>query len=133
VGNKISRWAKRQLPQLRSTGEKLVLMALAVDADGDGTCDPETSLNKIAADCGISRTTAKTALGRLRDAKLLEVAQRLREDGSHDKNGYRLAIKGGAESGPPLGQNLPHPPGGKLPHPWGSNWPRGVGQNLAHL
>jgi hypothetical protein len=126
VGNKISRWAKRQLPQLRSTGEKLVLMALAVDADGDGNCDPETSLNKIADDCGVSRTTAKAALGRLRDAKLLEVAQRVREDGSHDNSGYRLTIKGGAESGPPLGQNLPHPPVKNCPTPGAATGPGGA-------
>lgn len=116
MGNKNSRWAKRQLPQLSSTGEKLVLMALAVDADADGNCDPETSINKIADDCGIARSTTRVALGRLRDEKLVEVVTRRRDDGSHDNNGYRLAIRGGAKSGPPLGRI-----------------PAQVGRNPAHL
>jgi hypothetical protein len=98
VGNKISRWAERQLPRLRSTGEKLVLMVLANTADHDGLCPAETSIATVAQRTTLAKSSAARALLRLRDAGVLHIEPQHDETGATIKNVYQLAIKGGTEN-----------------------------------
>lgn len=92
MGNKISRWAERQLPKLSKPSDKLVLMVLAVDADNTGVCPPETSISNVAARCRLSRSVASDALSRLREAGVLVIELQQREDGGNANSSYRLTV-----------------------------------------
>jgi len=67
---------------------RTVYMYLKDRANPAGQCWP--SINTIAADLALSRSTVKRALAELRREGLLVVESRWRENGSHSSNLYRL-------------------------------------------
>lgn len=73
---------------------KLILMALADDADDSGTCWP--ALRRIAAKCLVSERTVQRALKEFEGCGLLMTTPRFTRDGRQTSNGYQLAL-------------LPHP------------------------
>lgn len=89
-------WAWRQAltPTL-----KLVLMALADTADGNGVCWP--SVSTLAKRCTVSTRTVQRSLRALIDRQLLIAQPRQRPDGSSTSNRYRLLIAGGDNLSPP--------------------------------
>lgn len=68
---------------------KLVLMALADEADDNGYCFP--GHRRIAHKCSIGERTVRRILGNLEKAGYLKVEARYRSDRSRTSNGYRLA------------------------------------------
>lgn len=68
---------------------KLVLMALADEADDMGFCFP--SHRRLATKCSITDRTVRRILGELADRGFLVVETRHRPDRSQTSNGYRLA------------------------------------------
>lgn len=91
------RWAWGQ--NLPST-HKLVLLALAYVADGNGQCSP--SISSLAAQCGVSTRTVRRALRDLEADSLLTAEARLRPDGSTTSNQYALWMSGGHMLSPSL-------------------------------
>ena len=73
-----------------SPAPKLVLMALADEADDSGFCFP--SHRRIAMKCSISDRTVRRVLSELEAAGYLSVETRYRGDRSQSSNGYRLAL-----------------------------------------
>ena len=69
---------------------KLVLMALADIADDQGICWP--SHKTLSNKCTLSDRTLRRVLARLQSQHFMEVTPRVRKDGSHASNSYRLAI-----------------------------------------
>jgi hypothetical protein len=65
-------------------------MALADIADDQGVCWP--SHKTLARKCTLSDRTLRRVLTLLQSQQLLEVASRVRKDGSHASNSYRLAV-----------------------------------------
>ena len=68
---------------------KLVLMALADEADDDGYCFP--SQRRLAAKCSITDRTVRRVLLELTTKRYVSLEVRRRGDGSRTSNGYRLA------------------------------------------
>jgi hypothetical protein len=68
---------------------KLVLMALADEADDDGYCFP--SQRRLAAKCSITDRTVRRVLLELATKRYVSLQMRRRADGSRTSNGYRLA------------------------------------------
>jgi len=71
---------------------KLVLMALADEADDDGYCFP--SQRRLAAKCSITDRTVRRVLLELTTKGYVRLEMRRRRDGSRTSNGYRLACGG---------------------------------------
>lgn len=69
---------------------KLVLMALADEADDSGFCF--ASHRRVAMKCSISDRTVRRMLSALQAAGYLSVEARYRGDRSQSSNGYRLAV-----------------------------------------
>lgn len=109
-------WAVRQeLPAL----QKLVLLMLANRTNPDtGRCDP--SHERLATDCGMSKTAVKNALSSLRDAGKIEVIHRS-ADGVNLPNHYRLLM-------PIYGATLPGGVGRETTHPAAGAQGDGVGR-----
>lgn len=79
--------------------DKLVLIMLANRVNHDtGRCTP--AIDRLANECGLSRSGVKVALGRLQQAGLVQVFQRT-IDGGNLSNQYELAINGKVTTGPP--------------------------------
>jgi hypothetical protein len=68
---------------------KLVLMALADEADDDGYCFP--SQRRLAAKCSITDRTVRRVLLELTTKGYVRLEMRRRADGSRTSNGYQLA------------------------------------------
>ena len=68
---------------------KLVLMALADEADDDGYCFP--SQRRLASKCSITDRTVRRVLLELTTRRHVRLEVRRRVDGSRTSNGYRLA------------------------------------------
>lgn len=98
-------WAVEQrLP----ANQKLVLLMLANFAGNHlGDCYP--SHERLADDCGMSKTTVKECIRRLEEAGLVTVQRRM-QDGVNLPNVYRLALhSGGAAGAPGVGRNPTYP------------------------
>lgn len=83
---------------------KLILMALADEADDDGLCWP--SVRRIARKAGVSERTVQRAIKKYGSSDLLRVSVRSRTDGSQASNFYHLALefspgRDGDEMSPP--------------------------------
>ena len=82
-----------------SSHEKAVVNALISRADGKGVAHP--SINTIAKDTGLSRSTVKRVLAGLpqlngRSPVIVKKEHRLSDSGEFDRNHYTLALKQGA-------------------------------------
>lgn len=71
-------------------GSKLVLMALADNADDQGYCWPK--IKTIAAKCCVSERTAQRTVKDLLDSGLLKVSARFNATGGQISNGYTLEM-----------------------------------------
>lgn len=80
-------WA---LTQKRKAPEKLVLLLLAYRVNPD-TDVAEPTIDKLATECGMSRSGLKQVLQRLVDADLIAVEIRKADDGKNLPNRYRLS------------------------------------------
>lgn len=69
---------------------KLILMALADDADDDGFCWP--SLARISSKCRVSTRTIQRAIREFTVCKLLIMNNRFSTNGRQTSNGYRLQL-----------------------------------------
>ena len=78
-------WAWRQGS---STGEKLILLALAAFADKDGVCYPGQA--KLAAMSGMTSRTVRTHLATLEAREVIKRTSRWREDGTRNTDIYQL-------------------------------------------
>ncbi len=87
---------------------KLVLMALADEADDTGFCFP--SHRRLVTKCSITDRSVRRILGELADRGFLVVETRHRPDRSQTSNGYRLAC----------GEPQDKMSGGEGPHVQGS-------------
>lgn len=84
---KAMNWAWEQnLPP----GSKLVLMALADNADDQGYCWPK--IKTIAAKCCVSERTAQRTVKDLLDSGLLKISARFNALGGQVSNGYTLEM-----------------------------------------
>lgn len=86
-------WGLRLPPAL-----KLILMALADEANDDGLCWP--SVRTIARKACVSERTVRRALQDYGNSELLTVARRSRPDGSQTSNWYQLAVPGRCQCPP---------------------------------
>lgn len=122
-------WAvEKQLP----ANQKLVLLMLANFAgDHGGNCYP--SHDRLAEDCGMSKTTVKECIKRLADAGLLTVIHRS-TDGVNLPNYYRIHVDyDGLRIDRKVGRQPTHPVGmdlgvGRQPTDGGAPADRGVGR-----
>ncbi|HEY1461667.1 MAG TPA: helix-turn-helix domain-containing protein [Casimicrobiaceae bacterium] len=73
-----------------SPAPKLVLMALADEADDQGYCFP--GVPHLAAKCSIGERTVQRILRRLARDHYVSIEQRFRKDRARTSNGYRLAV-----------------------------------------
>jgi len=71
-------------------GSKLILMALADNADDQGYCWPK--IKTTAAKCGVSERTAQRTIKDLLDGGLLKVSARFNTLGGQVSNGYTLEM-----------------------------------------
>lgn len=69
---------------------KLILMALADEADDDGNCWP--SIKRIARKACVSDRTVRRTLKEYGDSGLLKVVPRTRSDGGQSSNNYTLSL-----------------------------------------
>jgi len=67
---------------------KLVLMALADEADDSGYCFP--SQRRLATKCSVTDRTVRRVLQELERLGYVRLETRQRADGSRSSNGYRL-------------------------------------------
>lgn len=112
-------------PKLTAT-DKLVLVALVMRADADGACWPSHA--RIARDTWLSRRAVKDAIGRLREAGIIDVEpRRCRESNESDTNRYRIRVEVGRET-PYVGQETPQV-GNDVPQ-GGAPAARGVGRHV---
>jgi len=121
-------WDLDEQPPLPA-GQRLVLMALADHANGDGVCWP--TWDRLAAMCRLSRRRIQQTVGALRERGLLEVRVR-RVDGRQRSNHIRLlfgpaGVKpaspldagSGVKPASPLRGEIPGAPGVKPASPRG--------------
>ena len=92
-------WAIRLSP-----APKLVLMALADEANDGGFCFP--SVAHLAQKCSIGERTVQRILRQLTQDGLVGVEQRFRKDRARTSNGYRLGV-----ADPPSNWHRPGGPG----------------------
>jgi hypothetical protein len=78
-------WSTRLPPM-----PKLVLMALADEADDNGFCFP--SHRRLAWKCTISERTVRRMISLLASQSFLSVESRFAKDRARTSNGYRLAF-----------------------------------------
>jgi hypothetical protein len=79
--------------QVLPPAPKLILMALADNADDAGYCWPR--VKKIAERCSVSERTVQRTLKNFETSALLKVIRRFRpEDGRQTSNGYQLGLQG---------------------------------------
>lgn len=90
-------WAIRLAP-----APKLVLMALADEADDRGFCFP--SVRRLAGKCSITERSVQRIMRVLVARAYVSVEQRFRKDRARSSNGYHLSL-----DGPPT---FCHPAGG---------------------
>jgi Helix-turn-helix domain len=83
-GRALARWALREDPKLSSAAKLAWLM---LDTRGE---DPHPSIATLAANCRVSRGTARRALRELEEAGWLRVAYRTTRAGDSDTNRYAL-------------------------------------------
>lgn len=78
--------------QVLPPAPKLILMALADNADDAGYCWPR--VKKIAERCSVSERTVQRTLKNFETSALLKVIRRFRpEDGRQTSNGYQLSLQ----------------------------------------
>lgn len=97
---------------------KLILMALADEADDDGFCWP--SIKRIAKKACVSERTVRRAIADYGDSELLQVSTRVRADGGQSSNAYRLSLANAA-----LQSQSPNPPTDNLSPPAARDRARG--------
>ena len=98
-------WAtSRELP----CNQKMVLLMLANRTNHDtGRCDPSHS--RLAADCGLSVSAVKSAIGQLAEAGYITINHR-KSGNINLPNQYTLCIEGGGSSeNPGVGRQKTHP------------------------
>jgi hypothetical protein len=78
---------------------RALLMALADRANDSGECWP--SITTLAKECGFCRSTVKSSLRALKDAKLIDWKQRRDTSGDLTSNVYSLTLGGRAGADPP--------------------------------
>ena len=78
--------------------QKLLLLALADNADDGGACWP--SLRNLAMKCQVSSRTIQRTIKEFEDCGLLEVTTRFAANGRQTSNGYRLTMEGDKLSSP---------------------------------
>lgn len=81
-------WAVRDNRDLSSKAKLAWIMLLARGDD----CRP--SIATIAADCGVSKSTARLAITELTDAGWLKVAATTSAEGDSDTNAYMVIVPG---------------------------------------
>lgn len=81
-------WAFEQQPE--NSNQKLVLIAIANYADGDGVCWP--GQRSLARDCTMGDRTVRRHLQALEEAGYLEREERRRADGTRTSDRYRLKL-----------------------------------------
>ena len=69
---------------------KLVLMALADEADDRGFCFP--SIRHVASKCSMTPRSVQRLIRRLAQDRLVVIERRFRKDRARTSNGYRLAV-----------------------------------------
>ena len=89
MSNLTSGWAWKQ--PLKGT-DKLVLVALADNADDDGVCWPGQKF--LAEKTGMTDRSVRTILARLEGAHLIRRSPRFRKDGSRSSDLIELAVAG---------------------------------------
>jgi hypothetical protein len=89
LSNLTSGWAWKQ--DLKGT-DKLVLVALADNADDEGVCWPGQKF--LAEKCGMTDRSVRTILTRLEEAHLIRRSPRFRRDGSRSSDLIELAVAG---------------------------------------
>lgn len=95
--------------QVLPPAPKLILMALADNADDGGYCWPR--VKKIAERCSVSERTVQRTLKNFETSALLKVIRRFRpEDGRQTSNGYQLGLKACPDrlSPSPVGRHSAH-------------------------
>src|SRR5262252_10246152 len=85
-------WSTRLPPM-----PKLVLMALADEADDSGFCFP--SQRRLAWKCTISERTARRMVSLLASKSYVTIEPRFAKDRSRTSNAYRLAILNPPDTG----------------------------------
>ncbi len=78
---------------------RALLMVLADRANDSGECWP--SITTLAKECGFCRSTVKSSLRALKDAKLIDWKQRRDTSGDLTSNVYSLTLGGRAGADPP--------------------------------
>lgn len=118
-------WAIRDDRSLSSKAKTVWVMLLA---RGEHCCP---TVATIAADCGISKPTARAALAELSEAGWLKVTENLTKEGDRDTNSYHVVRPGHAGVVKPLAHPVPEtssaqgggqttcPPGGQMAFPGG--------------
>lgn len=96
---KVMAWAWEQATA--SSGEKLVLLALADHANDDGQCWP--GMERIGQKCGMGKRQVSNHVQRLIEAGLLGTTRRCRDDHKYSTYLYQLNLTSSG-SGVPLGQ-----------------------------
>jgi hypothetical protein len=99
---KVMAWAWEQATT--SSGEKLVLLALADHANDDGQCWP--GMERIGQKCGMGKRQVSNHVQRLIEAGLLGTTRRCRDDHKYSTYLYQLNLSSSG-NGVPLGQEKP--------------------------
>jgi hypothetical protein len=73
-----------------SPAPKIVLLALADEANDDGFCFP--SVPYLANKCSLDQRTVQRVLRKLAHAQYMSIEHRFRRDRARTSNGYRLAV-----------------------------------------
>jgi hypothetical protein len=81
-------WAKKQ--EAGNPAKKLILLLLAEKCDEDFTCFP--SISKLSMEAELTKRPTQTAIQALKDAGLLCIQARGRENGSQTSNRYHLHV-----------------------------------------
>lgn len=109
-------WAWRQMPALKSTPAKLVLVALADRADDDGELYPK--LAWVAEKVQMDRRNVRKHIATLEELGLLERTERMRTDGDgrQTSNLLRLALEREGETALPPRAGSSAPPRAESPY-----------------
>ena len=127
VSYKAQQWVLEQ--QDVHGSDKFVLFMLAYRDNHDDPHGCWPSINRIASDCGLNRSTVRRAVYRLIDAGKIKVLSRRSQDGDSETNYYYLPqVWVGADSTHPVGAHSTHP--GAQSTGGGGTMHRGVGRTM---
>jgi hypothetical protein len=92
-----------------SPAPKIVLLALADEANDDGFCFP--SVPYLANKCSLDQRTVQRVLRKLAHAQYMSIEHRFRRDRARTSNGYRLTVSSPPANCHRLPRRLRHRPG----------------------